>query len=261
MTPAEIATARRWFSRLGHAPVSRNGATIVATPSLPDVWDANFATADPGADPAAVIAALDEAMPHSRWRVINIDGLNDPGFEAAIALAGFRQGAPIIEMASDGAIASPHPLPPVTLAPVESAADWAQLAALIRIDHAEGRRTGTVSDIVGEGLIAVMQRRAPPCAFSIIRLDGVAAGYGMIAGCPGGLGLIESLFTLPELRGRGVMSAFIVAAAARLRAQGSRGIFIDALAEETARHLYARLGFRPIAVTRRWTLDLGGRID
>lgn len=253
MSPAvRVATARRWFRLLGHCPVERDGATIVAAPDKPNVWDANFATADAGADPAAVIAALDAQMQHSDWRVINADILNDTEFEAAIAQADFRQGAPIIEMLASGPVASPKPLAPIALRSVASDADWDALAALVRIDHAEGKRTGALDDAVGEGLIEVMRRRSPPCEFLVIEHAGRDVGYGMIVACPGGLGLIESLFTLPDARGRGVMSAFIVAAAARLRGAGCDGIFLDAHAEDRPKGLYASLGFQPVAVARRW---------
>ncbi len=253
MTPAQrVATARQWFRLLGHQPIAGGGTTIVASPWAPNVWDGNFATADAGADPAAVIAALDMQMQHSDWRVINADILNDPEFEAAIALADFRQGAPIIEMLADGPIASSKPLAPITVRPVSTDTDWLALAALVRIDHAEGKRTGTLSDAVGEGLIEVMRHRSPPSEFLIISLEGRDVGYGMIVACPDGLGLIESLFTVPEARGQGVMSAFIVEAAARLRAQGCDGIFLDAHAEDRPKQLYASLGFRPVAVARRW---------
>lgn len=74
----------------------------------------------------------------------------------------------------------------------------------------------------------------------------------MTAICPDGLGLIENLFTLSDQRGRGLMSSFIVAAAARLRAAGCDAVFLDAHARDTPKRLYARLGFQPVAVTRTW---------
>ncbi len=255
-TARRVAAARRWFRLLGHAPITHAGATIIAAPWAPDVWDANFVTADEGADPTAVIAALDAQMGHSRWRVINADVLNDAAFEAAIALADFRQGAPIIEMLASGPVASSRPLPPIAVRPVSTEADWHALAALVRIDHAEGKRTGELSDTVGEGLIEVMRRRAPPSEFLIIALDGSDVGYGMIVACPGGLGLIESLFTIPQARGQGVMSAFIVTATDRLRAQGCDGIFLDAHAEDRPKQLYASLGFEPVAIARRWARQI-----
>ncbi len=249
---AAIARARRWFRLCGHHPIETPHATIVATPADPDVWDANFALAKPGADPARLIAALDAAMGHSRWRVVQADLLTDPDMPAALALSGFTQGPPLIEMATH-AVQAPAARAPITLDTVTSDADWTEMIAMVRIDHAEGRRTGTITEDVSAGLITLMRERVPAGSFALIRLNGEAAGYGLMLACPGGLGLLENLFTLPAMRGRGIMSAFIAQASARLSAQGCATIFLDALAGEQAKHLYARLGFRPVAITNCWT--------
>lgn len=252
-----IAAARRWFRLCGYQPIETTDATIVATPTDPDLWDANFALDKPGANPAALIAALDAAMAHSRWRVVYTDVLTEPAMLAALALAGFTQGPPLIEMHAPGDLCPPHPLPAISLQTVETADDWAAMASLVRIDHDEGKRTGQISEAISDGLIARMRSRVPAGSFALIQRDGVAVGYGMMLACPGRLGMLENLFTLPEARGRGVMSAFIVAAASRLRAQGCDGIFLDALSEESAKQLYARLGFQPVALTHRWSRCIG----
>lgn len=258
MTDAlRVAAARRWFRERGHDVIEAGGARIVATPDAPDVWDANFALpdgprADRGADPQAMLAALDAAMPHSAWRVVVTDALCDPAVEASLALAGFTQGDPLIEMLATDPVRPAHPPAPVTLQPVRTEADWAALVTLVEIDHAEGKRTGEIDAEVGAGLIATMRRRCPG-EYHLLIADGTPAGYGLALACPNGLGLLENLFTLPAMRGRGLMSAFIAEAVARLRAGGCDGVFLDALAHEEAKGLYARLGFRPVAVARQWT--------
>jgi predicted GNAT family acetyltransferase len=70
--------------------------------------------------------------------------------------------------------------------------------------------------------------------------------------------MIEDLFTLPEARRRGIATAMIAAFADRLHAQGCHTIFLGALATEPPKHLYARLGFHPIALARSWVKDLRG---
>lgn len=253
----QVAAARRWFRLCGHRPVETADAIIVATPADPDVWDANFALPRPGGDPGELIAALDAAMPHSDWRVVFTDALAAPEVSAALALAGFTQGPPLIEMVARGPITPPHPPPPITLHAVADDRDWAEMVPLIHADHAEGKRTGVVTDAVSDGLIAQMRERVPAGSFALIRHEGKAVGYGLMLACPGGLGLIENLFTRPEARGRGIMSAFIAAASERLRARGCGPIFLDALAGEQAKHLYARLGFQPIALSHCWTRRIG----
>lgn len=254
--PREIAVARRWFRLLGRRPAETQDALIVATPAFPDTWDANFALAKPGADPQRLIGALDAAMEHSIWRVVMSDALTDPEIDAALAMTGFAQGSPTIEMLLTGEPARHRPSPAIETVPVESEADWSRLEHLVRIDHAEGRRTGDTSAALSRGLIAAMRTAARPGDYEIIRMGGSDIGYGLALACPGGLGLIDHLFTLPAARGRGAMTAFITHAVARLRKQGCSGIFLDAHAHDTPRFLYRRLGFVPIALNRCWARRL-----
>ena len=251
-----VAEARRWTRLLGSTPIVAQGATIVTTPAHPDFWDGNFAMLDPGTDPAFdprdALAALDAAMPHSRWRVVIADAIDPPDTEAVLALADFAPRPADIEMLCDSEIILPHPPAPIRLRAVSNDGDWAALDALVRIDHAEGKRTGPISDAVGNALIADMRADAPPGTYMLIALDGHDIGYGYIVACPNGLGMIDNLFTLPSARGQGVMSSFIAVAVGELRAHGCDAVFLDAHADDQPKHLYARLGFKPIALTRRW---------
>jgi hypothetical protein len=44
----------------------------------------------------------------------------------------------------------------------------------------------------------------------------------------------------------------------RLRAAGSHTVFLGALATEHPKHLYARLGFRPVTLARTWVRRVQG---
>src|SRR3546814_4441455 len=57
---------------------------------------------------------------------------------------------------------------------------------------------------------------------------------------------------LPAYRQRGIASALIAHFSGQLVAQGCDFIFLGALVGEQARHLYAKLGFRPVMLTRCW---------
>lgn len=231
-----------------------DGVTAVATPAHRDTWDANWVQAGPDATPAAVFAALARHHPVG-WQVVVVDALTPPAVEAALALADFRVEVTLIELATDQVARPAVPLW-MTMEQVGTA-QWDRLAALIRIDLTEGKRTGEHDEAVGAGLIDAMRRRLGPCDYWLLVEDGSDIGYGMTARCPNGLGLIESLFTLPDRRGRGLMSAFIAAASARLFADGCDAVFLDAHAHDTPKRLYARLGFAPVAVTRTWIRRAG----
>ncbi|MGH6614219.1 GNAT family N-acetyltransferase [Sphingomonas sp.] len=253
---SRVAAARRWFRLLGKTPVVDHGAIVVADPSHPNVWDANFALAEPDADPDAVIAALDRAMPHSQWRVVVADALTDPAMAATLGFEGFEQAGPLIEMLASESASLSQAVAPITLRRATPDENWPAFELLVRADHREGLRTGPYNVELSNGLLATMRNRSLLCHYSIIALDGVDVGYGLSTRCPNGLGIIDELFTLPGWRGRGVMSAFIVAADRELRQAGCDGVFLDAFADDRPRLLYARLGFRPVAITCRWTKRL-----
>lgn len=244
-----VAVARRWYRALGYDALETGGVTVVATPAHPDTWEANWAQAGPATDAAALFSALETHHP-AGWQVVVVDALTLPGVEAALALADFRVESTLIEMVAER-IAMSTAAPAFAVERVD-AAQWDRFVRLVEIDQREGKRTGEYDEAVGIGLIDGMRRRLALCDYWLLVEEGVDAGYGMTVACPNGLGLIESLFTLPDRRGRGLMSAFIAEAVRRLRAAGCGAVFLDAHAHDTPKHLYARLGFAPVAVTRTW---------
>lgn len=253
-TEAErVAGARRWFRVQGREPIEAGGVTVVATPAYPATWEANFVMPGPGVGGEAALAALEKHAP-AGWQVVQVDCLTAPDVEAVLALEGFAVANSLIEMVAK-AVAPVPPAPRVAVERVGAGA-WDRFAALVEADHREGKRTGDYDPAVAAGLLAGMRGRSA-CDHWLLVEDGVDLGYGMTALCPNGLGLIENLFTLPAHRGRGVMSRFIGAAAARLRAAGCDAVFLDAHADDTPKRLYAKLGFRAVAVTRTWVRKVG----
>jgi predicted GNAT family acetyltransferase len=78
----------------------------------------------------------------------------------------------------------------------------------------------------------------------------VAVAYGAMISAPNGMGMMEDLFTLPSARQRGIASTMIAHFDRELRASGSSGVFLGAVAEEGAKSLYYKPGFRPAMLTR-----------
>jgi GNAT superfamily N-acetyltransferase len=147
------------------------------------------------------------------------------------------------------------PIAPIdaTLRGVESEADWAILRELVEADFGEGGRSGDVTPRgVVSGLFAGYRAKREFAPFYIAEASGVPCAYACAAHCPDGVGIIDDLFTLPAFRGRGIASGLIAHGVARLRAAGARNVFIGALARERAKRLYAKLGFAPLMISRKW---------
>jgi GNAT superfamily N-acetyltransferase len=254
-----ISEAYRWQRRLGNMLIAAAHCHIVADPAHPDVWDSNHAddvTAQTEPEINSVFAAMDEHLGHTRWRVIHTDCFTPDAFLARLALDDFRERPVTIQMALEGDLTERGA--PIDLRPVTGDADWEVLLKLVLADHAEGRRSGGL-DLPPEFSAAKVEgyrKKSGAYHFHLAMQNGVAVAYGAHAASPNGAGMIEDLFTLQSARRRGIATAMIAAFTGRLRDAGCHTIFLGALATEQPKHLYARLGFRPVMLCRAWLRQL-----
>lgn len=250
-----IAEAYRWQRRLGHQLITEPGCHIVADPAHPNVWDANHAdevTAQTVSEIDGVFAAMDRNLGHTPWRVIHTDGFTPDAFLARLALDEFSERPVTIQMVLEGQITDRGA--EVDLRPVVGDADWQTLLQLVLQDHAEGRRSGglEVSPEISAGLVAGYRAKSDVNHFHLVMQGGVPVAYGAYAAAPNGAGMIEDLFTLPAVRRQGLATGLIAAFVERLRDAGCHTTFLGALSTEQPKHLYARLGFRPLSLSRAW---------
>lgn len=248
-----IAEAYRWHRRLGAELIETPFCRVVADPTKPEVWDCNHAdevTAQSGDEIDAVFAAMDKHLAHSPWQVVHTDGFTPEPFLARLAFEDFEERPTTIQMALTGKIERRT----VDLRAVQSDADWAALAQLVRADHVEGKKTGglDISPEISADIVANYRAKSPACRYHLVFEGGAPVAYGARAAAPNGVGMIEDLFTSPARRRRGVASAMIAAFVDQLVGHGCDAVFLGALAEETAKRLYSRLGFQPIALARAW---------
>lgn len=254
MKTIRVIEAYRWQRGLGHEVIDTPYGRIVASVAHPDVWDANHAdaiTAERPDEIEALFASMDRHLAHSSWRVVHTDPFTPEPFAARLALDGYVEQQAVIQMVLDRQL---HAAPGSDIAPITTEAEWGALAALVRRDHEEGARTGgaVLSADVTDAIVAGYRAKDGPYRFHLARIGGEAVAYGAMAKAPSGAGMIEDLFTLPAYRQRGMASAMIAHFSALLEAQGCVCVFLGALVGEQARHLYAKLGFRPIMLTRCW---------
>ena len=255
-----ITEAYRWQRRLGNSAIAAPHCHIVADPAHPDVWDANHAdevTARSEAEIDAVFAAMERHLAHTRWRVVHTDAFTPDAFLARLALDGYEERPVTIQMALAGGVTDRGP--PIALHPITTDADWAELLELVLADHAEGKRTAglDLSASFSADVVAGYRAKGAAYQFHLVRDGGRAVAYGAFAAAPNGAGMIEDLFTLQSARKRGIATAVIADFTDRLRAAGCHTIFLGALATEHPKHLYARLGFRPVTLTRCWVREVG----
>jgi len=250
-----IAEAFRWQRGLGAARVAARCCHIVADPGHPDVWDANHVdevTAEGEAEIEAVFAAMDEHLAHAPRRVVHTDAFTPEAFLARLALEDFAERPVTIQMALADPFADAGAK--VALHPVVDEADWNALLKLVVANHAEhGAARGLdLTPEFSKDMVAVYRAKSPAYRFHLAIEEGVPVAYGACAAAPNGAGMIEDLFTALSMRRRGIASGMIAAFVDRLRAEGCHTIFLGALADDRPKRLYARLGFRPVTLARRW---------
>jgi len=248
-------TIAGWLAR-GHETRTQPLAQFVRDPRTPVVYDANFVADVRARTPdeiESVLAAADSMYRELGHRHFLWDPEMPIEFEARLQLDGY-QGNDDLILVLEGPLASRGPQ--VELRPVESDADWRAIYELCRLDHEEEAEKGfhrAWEKEVTEQLVASKRVKAPDVRYYLARAERIDCAF--FSAWPGenGVGQVEDLFTRAEFRGRGIGTALIAACVDDARARGAGPILIGARPNDTPKHMYAALGFRPLCIQRSYT--------
>ena len=123
--------------------------------------------------------------------------------------------------------------------------------------------SGTSDDAFGpydsdlhEEMTLSLRVKSPPMHRWFACVDGAPRAF--FASWPGenGVGMVEDLFCHPEYRNRGLATALIALAVNDARERGAGPVIINSDTRDTPKHIYARMGFRPIYVSRTYVKKL-----
>ncbi len=256
-----IADAHDWHEALGNRTVDGRFCRFVQDPDHPEVWSSNHVSGVTASSPGDIdefLTEMDERFAYSPFRVVTVDAFTPPSCVARLAFEDYREQTLVILMALEGDIVRMES-PKIAHRPVESEADWRDLHDLLVIDHREGARTGRtpLAEDVTEGLFESLRRKAGACQVFLAEIEGRPCAYAAAVQAPHGLGLVEDVFTLPSQRRRGIASAMIGHCVRYVRERGAGVVFLGAHASEPPKRLYARLGFAPAMVARRFVKTIG----
>jgi ribosomal protein S18 acetylase RimI-like enzyme len=217
---------------------------LVVTPSLPKVWDANFAVASRWDGDASKLArAVDHAQRGAGFahrRTVLTGGELAGRLWPEISTAGWEFASRYLVMAQ-------------RREPDRPADETIEILGVGEVDWATGRRRMFDEEGQSEDPELVRQLlkldRRLAAAMEVRHLaaivDGeVAAFTGLYL--EGTVAQIEDVATLPEHRGHGLARAVVLAAAAEARRAGAELVFLVADADDWPHQLYTRLGFDPI---------------
>jgi ribosomal protein S18 acetylase RimI-like enzyme len=219
---------------------------LVSTPTLPLVWDANFAIVERWEGSAAELRTeIDRAQGRAgfahRRVVIPHEDVAAPIWEDVLQLRWEFAGRYVL-MAQ-------------RRFPDRPADPQIELLWVGEVDWAKGRRAMIATQPHGQdaelgGQLVELDRRLAR-ALEVRHLaavvDGDIAAYaGLYLG--NGIAQIEDVATLPAYRNRGLARAVVLQAVAEARRAGAGLVFLVADEGDWPRELYARLGFDPIGL-------------
>lgn len=265
MTSEQFAARRAceayyFHAALGAETIEGGLFRAVRDNDRPDVWDLNRVfevTASTDEETGRVLMKAANLYQRQGYTYFSVSPFTPPGFAARLALEDFRELTPVVQMVLPGPLEVAQPAG-FAMAPVSSQADWDALYRLVRADHIEGRRTqgASLDEGVTRGIVEGYRRKAGACQFFLAYLGDKLCGYGSATACPNGMGMIEDLFTRPAFRRRGLASSLIAGCAGYLRQHGATDLLIGSLTSEAPKHLYRRLGFLPVCLTRSFYREL-----
>lgn len=251
--PSEVlATAVRFWS-LGGERLDVGDAVLVRHREALTDPSGTFATALRSTTPSAVESALarcDELVDGGCRRIL-VDPDTPAAVEAHLAAEDWRLEAELQLVLPATATADPAD---VTLRPVVGDEDWERLGELFRLDHLEedareGRRPRSAADT--RAAVALRRAFTPAAEYFAVERAGILLAF-IGTWVDGRIGLIEDVFVRSDARHQGLASEMLRFAVGRTRSLGAGPVVVAAAVHDTPKHLYARLGFRPVAVTRSW---------
>jgi len=191
-------------------------------------------------DPGEAEAIADELQAELPYRRLLAE---DDVLADALAARGWRD-EPLLLLVRDGALEPPESaslaeeVPYGQVRPLRDewlrSEPWAESEHDIRDAHEADRRLFTTMPT--RAFATFEQGR--PVAYALL-IDG------------GRDGMLEDVYTTPDARGRGLATGVIAAVLHAARAERHELVFVPTDADGRARALYERLGFEPLAVTRR----------
>ena len=217
---------------------------LVSTPSLPRVWDANFAIVDRWEGTAAELRDELERVQRQARFAHRRAALLDEGLAQ-------RLWGDVLELGwefSSRYVVMAHCRPP------DRAPDPAiEVLGVGETDWANGRRAMIATepfghdDELGAQLVELDRRlaRAMEVRHLAAVIDGEVASYAGLY-LEGDVAQIEDVATLEEFRGRGLARAVVLQAVEEARLAGAELVFLVADEADWPRELYGRLGFDAI---------------
>jgi ribosomal protein S18 acetylase RimI-like enzyme len=243
---------------LGNECFQAEGARFIRNTAFPEIRDANHVshiTASTQSEIERLLARVEREFSHAPARAYHCDFTTPPEFEARLALDNFTVRNALVFVLEGDLVGAPRPF---EIAPVEHEDDWRAFEALHALDWKETRERLGQEEYADAGIAMARTRRdkCPPSRYYLGYIDGAPRGY--FSTLPGidGMAQVEDLFVDPAFRHRGLATALMHHCVRKCREAGAREVVIVADPTDTPKHMYAAMGFRPVAIKRDYWKNL-----
>jgi len=245
---------------LGNETYQLAGATFVRNVDTPNIYDANHVTHITASTPAEIdelLAAADREFTHASHRRFGCDYRTPPEFISSLSLhGGYERSEALIMLLEGDLIGSP---PPFDIRPVLTEADWETYWELMILDWNEShaRRSQKPNEDVARQMWRAKKRKQPPVQNWFACHGERPVAYLNSWEGVDGVGQVEDLFCHLDYRNRGYATALLHHCVREARARGAGPVVIVADPTDTPKDIYARMGWRPVAVTSGYLKNLG----
>jgi GNAT superfamily N-acetyltransferase len=246
------------YLALGNERWQAHGATFIRNRTTPRRFDSNtvgLVRAESLVEADAVLAEAGLVYEGMSHRMFVTDALTRRAFETRLAMEDGYKVEQYMVHALEGELRAS--LRPVEILEVVTEDDWEVYRAL---DELWWRESGESEALFGpydrdlHDEMMVSKRLKNPMARSWFALvDGVPRAF--FSSWPGenGVGMVEDLFVHPDYRHHGLGTALAAHCVADARERGAGPVMITSNYDDTPKHMYAVMGFRPLYVMRTWT--------
>lgn len=253
-----VCDAVQGYLKVGVESFEADGALFVRGRDIPSRYDANHVglfRVETEEEVERLLARAEAEFAHIEYRRFDIDPLTPPRLEARLSLDGYTLSTGLGHLLEGelNAVARPH-----VIREVLTDDDWRSYRQLWRLDiteFEERRNSARVREIIEheeDDFIDYIRGKSPTVRTWLAVMDGIDVGY--FSSWPGdnGIGQVEDLFVRREYRHRGIATALIAHCVADARARGAGPVIISSAIDDTPKHMYAAMGFRPFYVSKTW---------
>jgi GNAT superfamily N-acetyltransferase len=247
---ARVCEIYEGYLALGNESFEADGALFVRNRAIPNRYDANHVAhvrAETPEQIEALLRRVEAEFDGYTHRALYLDALTPPQFAARLVLdGGYKVNEGLLLLLEGELQASPKP------ADIRFVADESQWKALLEMEAMWASTYPPETRAPIEQNFHNLRIKTPPVRWWLAYVDGVPRAFFNSWEGTNGVGQVEDLFTHPDFRHQGLATSLLAHCVADARKHGAGPVIIGSDPNDTPKHMYASMGWRPLFVSRHF---------